>query len=117
MPENQRSCKRIGLFVVVLFGALWQLFDFYTDLKSVVTYKKACSECSGNGTQSTLLGKVSILGVESLLSFSAWLFQEKLELNKITWKLEILHWNWLYLWNKKKSTDFQYEFLLWKSKY
>jgi hypothetical protein len=26
----------------------------------VVTYKKACSECSGNGTQSTLLGKVSI---------------------------------------------------------
>ena len=60
MPENQRSCKRIGLFVVVLFGALWQCFDFYTDLKSVVTYKKACSECSGNGTQSTLLGKVSI---------------------------------------------------------
>ena len=74
MPENQRSCKRIGLFVVVLFGALWQFFDFYTDLKSVVTYKKACSECSGNGTQSTLLGKVSILGVESLLPFSAWLF-------------------------------------------
>ena len=70
MPENQRSCKRIGLFVVVLFGALWQFFDFYTDLKSVVTYKKACSECSGNGTQSTLLGKVSILGVESLLPHS-----------------------------------------------
>ena len=59
MSENQRSCKRIGLFVVVLLGALWQCFDFYTDLKSVVTYKKACSECSGNGTQSTLLGKVS----------------------------------------------------------
>ena len=31
--------------------------DFYTDVKSIITYQKTCNECSNNGiSQSSILG-------------------------------------------------------------
>ena len=69
---------------------------------------KLASECGCSWVKATSSTKVSILGVELLLPFCAWLFQgcknppilDNLAVNKISSKLKILHWIFFFqIWN------------------